>query len=106
MFTHSFNKPRSRQSKKLLDLTVFFALLGSVCVKAERKMLVKLTPGANFTNILLVRAGLNIRQTSQSANGLQGKGGLRRSKMGKKWPCKVRNKDKMRDKKHINHNFF
>ena len=32
-------------AKKLIDLTVFFALLGSVCVKAARRTLVKLTPG-------------------------------------------------------------
>ena len=31
--------------KKLLDLTVFFALLGSAGVKAARRTLVKLTPG-------------------------------------------------------------
>ena len=29
---------------KLLNLTVFFALLGSSCVKSARRMLVKLTP--------------------------------------------------------------
>ena len=28
----------------MLDLTVFFVLLGSACVKAARKMLVKLAP--------------------------------------------------------------
>ena len=32
-------------TKKLLDLTVFFALLVSAGVKAARRMLVKLTPG-------------------------------------------------------------
>ena len=31
----------------MLDLTVFFALLGSVHVKAAHKMLVKLTPDVN-----------------------------------------------------------
>ena len=30
--------------KKMLDLTVFLRFLGSSCVKAARKMLVKLTP--------------------------------------------------------------
>jgi len=34
------------------DLTVFFTLLGSTSVKASRKMLVKLTPGVNFINVL------------------------------------------------------
>ena len=36
---------RSRKRKKLLELTVVFAILGSSRVKAARKMLVKLTPG-------------------------------------------------------------
>ena len=35
---------RSQKCKKLLELTVFLALLGSACIKAARKMLVKLTP--------------------------------------------------------------
>ena len=35
-----------KSAKKLLNLTVFLALLGSTCVKAARKMLVKLTPDA------------------------------------------------------------
>jgi len=34
------------------DLTVFFSYLGSLGVKAAGKMLMKLTPVANFTNIL------------------------------------------------------
>ena len=34
-----------KKCKKLLELTVFFVLLGSARVKAARKMLVKLTPG-------------------------------------------------------------
>jgi hypothetical protein len=41
-----------KAQKKLLNLTVFIALLGSVRVKAARRTLVKLTPGINFTNIL------------------------------------------------------
>ena len=40
-FTHA--DPKS--AKKLLYLTVFFALLGSVQVKAAHRMLVKLTQG-------------------------------------------------------------
>ena len=43
VFTRSFYTLRSRKHKKLLDLTVFFVLLGSAHVKAARKMLVKLT---------------------------------------------------------------
>ena len=35
---------RSQKQKKLHNLTVFFVLLGSVHVKAARKMLMKLTP--------------------------------------------------------------
>jgi len=34
------------------DLTVFFAHLGSACVKAVRRMLMKLTAGVNFINVL------------------------------------------------------
>ena len=44
VFTGSFYACRSQKRKKLLNLTVFFALLGSALVKAARKMLVKLTP--------------------------------------------------------------
>ena len=44
VFTSSFYSSRSQKKKKLLDLTVFFALLGSVYVRAALKMLVKLTP--------------------------------------------------------------
>ena len=43
--TSSFYARRSQKCKKLLDLTVFFALLGSASVKAARRMLMKLTPG-------------------------------------------------------------
>ena len=46
LFTRSFYANRSQKRKKLLDLTVFFALLGSVCEKAAQ-MMVKLTPGFN-----------------------------------------------------------
>ena len=45
MFTRIFYAHRSLKCKKLFDLTVFFALLGSASVKAACKMLVKLTPG-------------------------------------------------------------
>ena len=44
VITPSFYASRSYKRKKLLNLTVFFALLGSACVKAARKMIVKLTP--------------------------------------------------------------
>ena len=44
VFTHSFYALQSQNHKKLLDLAVFFAILGSAHVKAARSMLVKLTP--------------------------------------------------------------
>ena len=43
MFMSSFYACRSQKCKKLIELTLFFAVLGSVHVKAARKMLVKLT---------------------------------------------------------------
>ena len=43
--------------KNLLNLTVFFALLGSACVKAARRMFVKLTPDLeSLLNITLYDA--------------------------------------------------
>ena len=44
VFTRSFYARRSPKRKKVFELTVFFALLGSARVKAARKMLAKLTP--------------------------------------------------------------
>ena len=43
VFTCSFYTRRSQKRKKLPELTVFFALLRSVRVRAARNMLVKLT---------------------------------------------------------------
>ena len=37
VFTRSFYVRRSQKCKKVLDLTVFFALLGSACVKTAHK---------------------------------------------------------------------
>ena len=48
VFTCRFYARRSRKLKKLLELTVLIALLGSESVKAARKMLVKLTPCFNI----------------------------------------------------------
>ncbi len=48
----SFCTHRSWKPKNTDYLTVFFALSGSVCVKAACRMLLKLTPGLNFTNVL------------------------------------------------------
>ena len=50
VITRSFYAHRSQKRKKMLDLTVFFALLGSACVKAACKMLVKLTPDLHDMN--------------------------------------------------------
>ena len=44
MFTRSFYARRSPKCKKLLELTVFFALLESASIKVARNMLAKLTP--------------------------------------------------------------
>ena len=44
MFKRSFYTWRSQKCKKLIELTVFLVLLGSACIKAACKMLVKLTP--------------------------------------------------------------
>jgi len=43
---------RSQKRKKLLDMTVFFALLGSAGVKAARRTLIKLTPD-RYTQVSL-----------------------------------------------------
>ena len=45
VFMGSFYTHSSQKHKKLFDLTVFFALLGSTHEKAACKLLVKLTPG-------------------------------------------------------------
>ena len=44
----AFKRRDPKSEIKLLNLTVFFALLGSERVKAAHIMLVKLTPGHNF----------------------------------------------------------
>ncbi len=43
-FTHIFYALRFQKHKMTHDLTIIFALLGSIRVKAARKMLMKLTP--------------------------------------------------------------
>jgi len=43
MFTQSFYAQRSQKRKKTVKSSVSFALLGSPCIKAALKMLVKLT---------------------------------------------------------------
>jgi len=51
-FTSTFYTQRSLKHKKTDDLTLFYALWGSVSVKVVHKVLVKSTPGLNFINIL------------------------------------------------------
>ena len=53
--TSSFYAPRSQKRKKLLDVTVFFALLVSAHVKAACIIIMwmKFNPGVNFTNVLM-----------------------------------------------------
>ena len=41
----AFRRADPKSAIKLHELTVFFALLGSACVKAAYRMLMKLTPG-------------------------------------------------------------
>jgi len=48
-----YNQLLHTQIPKAYHLAVFFALLGSAHVKAACKMLIKLTPGLNFINVLL-----------------------------------------------------
>jgi hypothetical protein len=43
-----------KSAKKTDNLSIFFALLESLFVKAASKMLMKFTPGVNFINILCV----------------------------------------------------
>ena len=43
-YEHLVRRKIPKAQKKLLDLTVFFALLGSDGVKAAHRMLMKLTP--------------------------------------------------------------
>ena len=58
----AFYAHRSSKHKKLFDLTVFFALLGSAHVKAACNMLVKLTPSSSSN--LKHAAALNQRTTT------------------------------------------
>ncbi len=42
-----------KSTKKTVQLSVFFALSGSACIRPAHRMLMKLTPGFDFINILL-----------------------------------------------------
>ena len=48
----AFTRVDPKSAKKMLNLTVFFALLGSVRVKAACRMLVKLTPRVSRINLM------------------------------------------------------
>jgi len=48
----AFGRTDNRSAKKADNLTVFLALLGSAGIKAACRMLMKMTPGVNFVNIL------------------------------------------------------
>ena len=56
-------RPRSQTRKKLLELTVSFMILGSACVKAACKMLVKLTQGERKRVIWKKNARSKAKQT-------------------------------------------
>jgi len=51
-FMRSFYTRRSQKHKNDSQVISLFALLGSVCTKALCKILMKLTPSVNFTNII------------------------------------------------------
>jgi len=48
MFTCSFYGHRSQKCKMINDLTVIFALLGSMYIKSALTTLMKLTPDVNY----------------------------------------------------------
>ena len=52
VFTHSFCACRSWKHKKLVDLTVFFALLGSACIKAAHKHVDEIDPRSSSSKRL------------------------------------------------------
>ncbi len=49
----AFTSANHKSPKNTAKPSVYIALLGSVCIKAARKMLVKLTPGVIFINMLM-----------------------------------------------------
>ena len=53
LFIRNFSACRSQKRKKLLELPVFFVLLGSARIKAARKMFVKLAPGVCCLKLVL-----------------------------------------------------
>jgi len=48
----AFTSDDPKTQKNTVKLSVFFALLGSACIKTVHKALVKLATGVNFINIL------------------------------------------------------
>ena len=65
MFMCSFDARRSHKHKKLLDLTVFFALLGSVRIKAARKHIDEID---RLSQILEEGPIMSDKQTNKKAN--------------------------------------
>ena len=68
--SHLLRMQIPKVQKKLLNLTVFFVLLGFACVKAARRMLVKLTQErfAYFCFNLTVKAYQNVWVRSETQN--------------------------------------
>jgi len=54
IFTRRFYKRSSQKHKSQSSCQYLFTLLGSACVKAVRRTLMKLSPGVNFNNNLQV----------------------------------------------------
>ena len=63
----AFRCADTKSAKKLLDLNDFFALLGSAHVKADHKMLEKLTPARTFKTLTEAKF-LLINFTSSNRN--------------------------------------
>jgi len=76
MFTRSFYACRSQKRKILVKPSVFFVLVGSVCIKVACKMLVKLTLGSGhvtFWNLIgRDEAGLSVEQLGDRLRATEG----------------------------------
>jgi len=68
---YSFYARRSQKRKKDSQVVNLFTLLRSTSIKAARIMLVKLTPGVNFINILCTAFALvdpkSVKNTGKSS---------------------------------------
>ena len=102
VFTHSFYARRSQKLKKLLEFTVFFALLGSGRVKAARKMLGEIDPSSLshkylFCHFSVISAVNSIK--SELGRKEKGDGGLFRTKWVGSFLSKM--KEVFATKKHL-----